>query len=75
MANQIDMVASENILRLHGQGVSNRRIARLLQLDRGTVAWCIRLRADPKPAGVPVGIGDATLARELSLLRRWFRLT
>jgi len=58
MANQIDMVASENILRLHGQGVSNRRIARLLQLDRGTVARCIRLRADPKAAGVPAGIGD-----------------
>ena len=58
MANQIDMVANEFILRLHGQGVSNRRIARLLQLDRGTVARCIRLRTDSKPAGVPAGIGD-----------------
>ena len=58
MANQIDMVANESILRLHGQGLSNRSIARLLQLDRETVARCIRLRVDPKPAGVPAGIGD-----------------
>ena len=58
MANQIDMVVNENILRLHGQGVSNRRIARLLKLDRGTVARCIRLRAGSKPSGVPAGIDD-----------------
>ena len=66
MANQIDMVANEFILRLHGQGVSNRGIARLLQLDRGTVARCIRLRTDSKPAGVPAGIegsGDSKPAR------------
>ena len=62
MESQIDMVANENILRLHGQGVSNRGIARLLQLDRGKVARCIRLRADPKPAGVPAGISASLCA-------------
>ena len=58
MANHIDMAANESILKLHEQGVSNRRIAKLLQLDRETVARCIRLFGDSKPAGVPAGICD-----------------
>lgn len=67
MANQIDMVANEAILQLHGQGVSNRRIAKLLELNRETVARYIRIREGAKPAGVPTGIGDGCGSKPATL--------
>ena len=58
MANQIKMATSASIIELYVRGWSQRRIARELGLDRGTVSRHIRLHAETavsKPANVPAG--------------------
>jgi transposase len=59
MANQLKMATVSSIQQLHALGWSQRRIARELDLDRGTVARCLNQgRAGPKPAIPPTGSED-----------------
>ena len=56
MANVLTMAMIQSIQSLHAAGWSQRRIARELAVDRGTVARYLRsLPPDPKPANVPTG--------------------
>src|SRR5215470_9825783 len=56
MANRLKVAMIETILRLHQRGWSNRRIARELGIDRGTVARQIRtFKASPNAATVLIG--------------------
>ena len=62
MANQIKMAMSVSIIELHGRGWSQRRIARVLGLNRETVSRHIRLHEAAeasKPANLPAGIDGA----------------
>src|SRR5437763_806412 len=52
MANQLTMADVQSILTLHARGLSARRIARELGVDRGTVGRHVRLSADSKPATI-----------------------
>ena len=61
MANQIKMAETAAILRLHEQGWSQRKIARDLGLDRGTVNRYLRLAA--KPAIVIPGEPEVATAK------------
>ena len=54
MANLLKMADMQAILALHGLGWSNRRIARELGINRGTVGHYVR-EADSKPASAPTG--------------------
>ena len=59
MANVLKMAIIESILSLHAQRWSQRRIARELKVDRGTVRKCLRQRLSvAKPAIAPTGSGD-----------------
>jgi transposase len=64
MANRLKMVMIETILRLHQRGWSNRRIARELGIDRGTVARRIRTFKAPSNTATlligsePIGAGS-----------------
>lgn len=59
MANQLKMAIVSSIQQLQALGWSQRRIARELDLDRGTVARCLNQgRAGPKPAIPPTGSED-----------------
>lgn len=60
MANQLKMAMIEAILRLHQRGWSNRRIARELGIDRGTVAR--QLRAGPPRANAAIPLTGTTPA-------------
>ena len=61
MANQIKMAETAAIVRLHEQGWSQRKIARELGLDRGTVNRYLRLAAKP---AIPIsGTPDGTDAK------------
>lgn len=56
MANKLKMADIQAILRLHALRWPQRRIARELGIDRGTVAKAVRnAPADPKPAKLPTG--------------------
>ena len=56
MANVLKMAISQSIEQLHSAGWSQRRIARELGIDRGTVARYLRASPpDPKPAIPPAG--------------------
>ncbi len=56
MANRLKMANIQAILQLHALRWSQRRIARQLGIDRGTVAKVIQqAQADPKPAKAPTG--------------------
>src|SRR6185437_5429273 len=56
MANRLDMANLQAILQLHALQWSQRRIARRLGVDRGTVAKVIQsAQAAPKPAIAPPG--------------------
>lgn len=50
MANQLKMAMIQALLALHARGWSQRRIARELGIDRGTVARYLQLAAQAKPA-------------------------
>jgi IS30 family transposase len=50
MANQLKMAMSQALLALHARGWSQRRIARELGIDRGTVARYLQLAEQAKPA-------------------------
>lgn len=65
MANQIKMAVSDSIITLYERGWPQRRIARELDVDRGTVARHIDLRraAASKAAGVPAGISGPEEAK------------
>ncbi len=66
MANQLKMAEIQAILALHRRGWSDRRIARELGVDRGTVGNYVRMSdCDPaKPANAPTG--SITLAPPLA---------
>jgi hypothetical protein len=56
MANVLEMAIVQAIQNLYAAKWSQRRIARELGIDRGTVARCLRtLQSDPKPAIPPTG--------------------
>jgi transposase len=56
MANVLTMAMIQSIQSLHAAGWSQRRIARELAIDRGTVARYLQSASpDPKPAIVPTG--------------------
>ena len=56
MANVLKMAIVQSIRQLHASGWSQRRIARALEIDRGTVARHLRAaRPDPKAAIRPAG--------------------
>lgn len=60
MANVLKMALIESILSLHAQRWSQRRIARELGIDRGTVQKYLRARlSGSKPANLPTGSGDS----------------
>ena len=66
MANQIKMATSVSIIELHGRGWSQRRIARVLGLNRETVSRHIRLHEAAeasKPANLPAGIDGAPVSK------------
>jgi hypothetical protein len=56
MANLLKMAIVQSILSLHAQDWSARRIAKALEVHRGTVSRYIRLAdsAAPKPANAPI---------------------
>ena len=63
MANVLKMAIAQSIQQLHAAGWSQRRIARELEIDRGTVARYLQPRPpDPKPAIVPAGSGAPNAA-------------
>lgn len=56
MANVLEMAIVQAILKLHALKWSQRRIARELGIDRGTVARCLKAaQSDPKAAIPPTG--------------------
>jgi transposase len=60
MANLLKMAIRETIRTLHRQGLSRRRIAEQLGINRETVARYLRLpEPDPKPAIAPTGSRQA----------------
>lgn len=60
MANLLKMAIRETIRTLHQQGLSQRRIAEELGINRETVARYLRLAPpDPKPAIAPIGSQQA----------------
>lgn len=60
MANVLKMALIESILSLHAQRWSQRRIARELGIDRGTVQKYLRARlSGSKPANLPTGSGSS----------------
>ena len=50
MANQLKMAEIDSIVTLHKAGHSQREIARLLNIDRGTVSKYLSQQDGPKPA-------------------------
>jgi transposase len=68
MANVLKMAKIQSIRQLRAAGWSQRRIARELELDRGTVARYLQpAPANPKPAIPPTGSGDPNAATFLHL--------
>ena len=68
MANVLKMAIVQSIQQLQAAGWSQRRIARELEIDRGTVARYLRPPpGDPKPAIVPTGSATPNAATILSL--------
>ncbi|HEU4345306.1 MAG TPA: IS21 family transposase [Candidatus Binatia bacterium] len=60
MANALKMAIVQSIKQLHAAGWSQRRIARELEIDRGTVARHLRPPPpDPKPAIPPAGFSPS----------------
>ena len=56
MTNRLKMANIQAILQLHSVGLSQREIARRLNVDRGSVAKAIQsAQAAPKPANAPTG--------------------
>src|SRR5688500_6541636 len=63
MANVLKMAIVQTIQQLYAANWSQRRIARDLGLDRGTVARCLRsLHADPNAAISPAGSAESNAA-------------
>jgi hypothetical protein len=63
MANILKMAKIQSIRQLHSAGRSQRRIARELELDRGTVARYLQTSPPhPKPAIPPTGSSGANAA-------------
>ena len=57
MANLLKMANVQSILLLHAQGWTQRRIARELGIDRGTVSRYVQaLERNSKPAIPPTGV-------------------
>jgi transposase len=68
MANVLKMAKIQSIQQLHAAGWSQRRIARELGIDRGTVARQLRPPpADPKAAIPPTGSNGSNAATFLAL--------
>lgn len=68
MANVLKMAIFQSIQQLQAAGWSQRRIARELEIDRGTVARYLRPPpSDPKPAIVPTGSAAPNAATILPL--------
>ena len=63
MANVLNMAKKESILSLHAQGWSQRRIARELGIDRGTVSRTLQsISPEPKAASAPTGSESSNAA-------------
>src|SRR5579863_5873467 len=63
MAHVLEMARIQAIQQLHAAKWSQRRIARELGIDRGTVARCLRaLQSEPKAAIPPTGSGESKAA-------------
>ncbi|RPI81906.1 MAG: IS21 family transposase, partial [Planctomycetaceae bacterium] len=62
MANEINMAEKQTIAVLHARGVSNRQIAEILQLDRGTVNRQVRLLKIQNRPEAPPGKSSANQA-------------
>ena len=63
MANVLKMAKIQSIQQLHASGWSQRRIARALAIDRGTVARHLQPSPpDPKPAITPAGSDGSNAA-------------
>jgi len=62
MANRLTMAQIDAIVTLHKSGHSNSQIARLLEVDRGTVGKHIRQAAAENPQNAPTGsaVADTT---------------
>ena len=67
MANEISIAEKQTIALLYAQGESNREIARLLGLDRGTVNRQVRLlKAQNRPEAPPGKTAEnSAISREL----------
>jgi len=59
MANRLTMAQIDAIVTLHKSGHSNSQIARLLEVDRGTVGKYIRRAAGENPQNAPTGSSQA----------------
>jgi predicted transcriptional regulator len=74
MANLLKMAIREIIRTLHRQGLSQRRIAEELGINRETVARYLRLaQPDPKPAIAPVGSQQADDTPKPAIACAWSR--
>ena len=66
MANLLKMANVQSILLLHVQGWTQRRIARELEIDRGTVRKYLRQQlCRAKPANAPTGSDESKPANVL----------
>jgi hypothetical protein len=68
MANVLKMAMSQSIQQLHAAGWSQRRIARELELDRGTVARHLRPPSPAANAAIPPTGSEGSNAATLALL-------
>ena len=65
MANQLSMAKVNSIETLHQSGHSNRKIAKLLGIDRGSVGKYVKRLENPPNAPPRAGIPSAGTGKRL----------